>query len=73
MPTETFFNLPDEKKERIIEAAVDEFAENGFENAKVNEIVRKSSIPKGSFISTSETRVISSSIYWTLSLKRRCR
>ncbi|MDD3461194.1 MULTISPECIES: TetR/AcrR family transcriptional regulator [unclassified Mesotoga] len=49
MPTETFFNLPDEKKERIIEAAVDEFAENGFENAKVNEIVRKSSIPKGSF------------------------
>ncbi len=73
MPTETFFNLPDEKKERIIEAAIDEFAENGLKNAKVNEIVRKSSIPKGSFISTSETRVISSSIYWTLFSKRRCR
>ncbi|HNQ70778.1 TetR/AcrR family transcriptional regulator [Mesotoga prima] len=49
MPKGTFFNLSETKRKRILEAAIDEFAENGYENSRVNEIVRRSSIPKGSF------------------------
>ncbi|MBN2218942.1 MAG: TetR/AcrR family transcriptional regulator [Kosmotogaceae bacterium] len=49
MPKETFFNLSETKRKRILEAAIDEFAENGYENSRVNEIVRRSTIPKGSF------------------------
>jgi AcrR family transcriptional regulator len=49
MPKQTFFNLPDEKREVIINAAVDEFAEFGLENASTNRIVANSGISKGSF------------------------
>jgi AcrR family transcriptional regulator len=49
IPKETFFNLPLEKRERIIEAAIDEFSRNDYREARINEIVRLSSIPKGSF------------------------
>ena len=49
MPKQTFFNLPDEKREVIINAAVDEFAEYGLENASTNRIVANSGISKGSF------------------------
>ena len=49
MPKQTFFNLPDEKRENIINIAVDEFAEFGLENASTNRIVLKSGISKGSF------------------------
>lgn len=49
MPKQTFFNLPAEKRETIINAAVDEFAQYGFENASTNRIVKNSGIAKGSF------------------------
>ncbi len=49
MPKPTFFNLPPEKREKIINAAVDEFAEYGLENASTNRIVENSGISKGSF------------------------
>lgn len=49
MPKQTFFNLPDEKREVITNAAVDEFAEFGLENASTNRIVANSGISKGSF------------------------
>lgn len=49
MPKQTFFNLPEEKRETIISAAVEEFAEYGLENASTNRIVRNSGIAKGSF------------------------
>jgi AcrR family transcriptional regulator len=39
-----------------LEAAIDEFAENGYENSRVNEIVRRSSIPKGSFYQYFESK-----------------
>ena len=38
MPTETFFNLPKEKKQRIIEAAIDEFSRYSFHKARVTAI-----------------------------------
>lgn len=49
MPKQTFFNLPEEKRKVIIDAAIDEFAEFGLENASTNRIVTNSGISKGSF------------------------
>ncbi|WGS65656.1 TetR/AcrR family transcriptional regulator [Marinitoga aeolica] len=49
MPKQTFFNLPEKKRERIINAALEEFSENLFSKASINKIVEKAKIPKGSF------------------------
>lgn len=49
MPKQTFFNLPEEKRRAIVEAAVNEFAEYGFKAASINRIVANSGIAKGSF------------------------
>ena len=49
MPKQTFLNLPDEKRKNIINAAIEEFAEYGLENASTNRIVVNSGISKGSF------------------------
>jgi AcrR family transcriptional regulator len=49
MPKPTFFNLPPEKRETIMNAAIEEFAEYGLENASTNRIVKNSGIAKGSF------------------------
>ena len=49
MTKQTFLNLPEEKREHIINVAVDEFAEHGLENASTNRIVSNSGISKGSF------------------------
>lgn len=49
MPKQTFFNLPEEKREIIFNAAVEEFAQYGLENASTNRIVKNSGIAKGSF------------------------
>jgi AcrR family transcriptional regulator len=49
MPKPTFFNLPEDKRRTIIDAATDEFAAYGLENASTNRIVANSGISKGSF------------------------
>ena len=49
MPKQTFLNLPPEKRQQIVDAAVDEFAAYGLENASTNRIVVASGISKGSF------------------------
>ena len=53
-----FFSLKPEKRERIINAALKEFAKNGYDKASTNEIVKESGISKGSlfnyFISKKE-------------------
>lgn len=49
MPKQTFFNLPEEKRQAITNAAIDEFADYGFEAASINRIVANSEISKGSF------------------------
>jgi len=49
LPTSTFFNLPQPKKERIIDAALDEFADHSYHQARVSNIVKKAGIAKGSF------------------------
>jgi AcrR family transcriptional regulator len=49
MPKQTFHNLLEEKRNTIINAAIEEFAEYGLENASTNRIVANSGISKGSF------------------------
>jgi len=49
VPKQTFLNLPEEKRETIINAAVEEFAQYGLESASINRIVKNSGIAKGSF------------------------
>ena len=48
MPTETFFNLHEEKRQRIIDAALQEFAEHTYHRASLSEIVERARIAKGS-------------------------
>ncbi|MEL7564552.1 MAG: TetR/AcrR family transcriptional regulator [Dehalobacterium sp.] len=43
-----FFSLEPEKRERIINAALKEFARNGYEKASTNEIIKEAEISKGS-------------------------
>lgn len=49
MPKPTFFNLPDAKRQAIIDIAIDEFAETDYEVASISKIVAKAGIAKGSF------------------------
>lgn len=49
MPTQTFFNLDQERQQKILRIALAEFANNGYEVVSVNKIVAKSEIAKGSF------------------------
>jgi AcrR family transcriptional regulator len=49
MPNSTFFNLPEEKRDRIIEAAMDEFSQNHYGKVTIDKIAKKAEIPKGSF------------------------
>jgi len=49
MPKSTFFNLSEDKRERIMEASIDEFAEYSYHNGSINRIVESAGIAKGSF------------------------
>ena len=42
-----FINLNPDKQQRILEAAIDEFANQGFDKASTNEIVKQAGISKG--------------------------
>ncbi len=45
----TFLNLSEEKKERIINAALEEFSLQSFSDASITNIVKKAEISRGSF------------------------
>jgi AcrR family transcriptional regulator len=49
MPTSTFFNLPDEKRDGLIDIALDEFAENDYDGVSITRFVQRAGIAKGSF------------------------
>lgn len=49
MPRETFHNLTEEKREKIIKAARDEFTEHEFVKCRVSNIIKNAGIPRGSF------------------------
>ncbi len=49
MPKSTFYNLSDEKKDRIFHASLQEFSTKSFSEASLNQIIKSAGIPKGSF------------------------
>ena len=49
MPKLTFNNLSEEKKQRILDAAVEEFAYHSYNEVKLSRIIKESKIPRGSF------------------------
>jgi AcrR family transcriptional regulator len=49
MPKETFFNLPNEKRERVVDAAIEEFAQRPYHQARITAIADNAGIAKGSF------------------------
>ena len=49
MPTSTFFNLPVEKREKLIRAAWEEFGRTSYPESSINKIVQAADIPRGSF------------------------
>ena len=48
MPKQTFFNLPEEKRNKIIDISLLEFAQHSYRAASVSRIVEKAGIAKGS-------------------------
>lgn len=48
MPTNTFFRLRDEKQESVLRAAIHQFTEHGFSNAKIAAIALEAKVAKGS-------------------------
>jgi AcrR family transcriptional regulator len=49
MPQDTFYNLPEEKRNRILNLSIEEFAAHPYNVASISNIVRKAGIAKGSF------------------------
>lgn len=49
MPKDTFFNLPEEKRNRIIDSAILEFSRTHYTKVTIDNIVNGAKIPKGSF------------------------
>lgn len=49
MPKEAFFNLPDNKRGKILDFAITEFSESPYEAASISKVVRDAGISKGSF------------------------
>jgi AcrR family transcriptional regulator len=49
MPKDTFFNLPDEKRQAITIILLEEFSEQNYQSVSISRIVARAGIAKGSF------------------------
>ena len=49
MPKETFYNLPEDKKKRILDAAAEEIVRVPASEMSINKIIQKADISRGSF------------------------
>ncbi|OBR65729.1 hypothetical protein A7K91_14300 [Paenibacillus oryzae] len=49
MPKDLFFSIPDGKRSRIMEASINEFSRQMFNNASINQIIKEADISRGSF------------------------
>ena len=49
MPMDTFLRLPEEKRNRFLNAAWKEFTRTSFADVSINKIVHQAGIPRGSF------------------------
>lgn len=53
----TFYNLPEQKRQRIIDAIVEEFSSSSTEKVSINRIVKAANISRGSFYQYFEDKV----------------
>ncbi|MEC9484435.1 MAG: TetR family transcriptional regulator [Candidatus Izemoplasma sp.] len=49
MPNETFYNLSEEKRQRIINSAIHEFKLHPLHKCRISNIIKQADIPRGSF------------------------
>lgn len=49
MPTQTFFNLPEVKRQTVVDLAIAEFANHDYDSASITNLVKQAKIAKGSF------------------------
>lgn len=49
MPSQTFFNLSEEKQNKILEASIIEFSRVPYDKASINQIIKHADISRGSF------------------------
>ena len=49
MPSYTFLNLSEDKRNKIINAAIEEFSNHNIDKASINKIVKSANISRGSF------------------------
>jgi len=57
MPKETFFNLPADKRQKILNVAIAEFAQNDYDSASISRMVANAGIAKGSFYQYFENKM----------------
>ena len=57
IPKKTFYNLDVEKKQRITDAALNEFALRSYEEANISNIIKEAKIPRGSFYQYFENKL----------------
>ncbi|MGE4277856.1 MAG: TetR/AcrR family transcriptional regulator [Lawsonibacter sp.] len=63
MPTSTFFRLPEEKRQRLLDAAWEEFSRTSYSDASINQIIHNAHIPRGSFYQYFEDK---KELFWYL-------
>lgn len=56
MPTRTFYNLPEEKRRKLLDAIHGELVRAPFEEVSINQIVRMAGISRGSFYQYFESK-----------------
>lgn len=55
-PSSVFYNLPEEKRQRIAKAAMEEFASTSYEASSINNIIKRCNISRGSFYQYFESK-----------------
>lgn len=70
MPKETFLNLPEEKQESVMRAAINEFMNRGFEKGNIGDIAKAAGVAKGSMYQYFENKkeLFLYSVRWALEL-----
>ena len=70
MPKDTFFNLGEEKQEKVVRAAVSEFLKHGFEKGNVGDIAKSAGVAKGSIYQYFENKkeLFTYSAHWSVKL-----
>ncbi len=70
MPKDTFFNLGEEKREKVVRAAISEFLKHGFEKGNVGDIAKSAGVAKGSIYQYFENKkeLFAYSAHWSVNL-----